>query len=282
METRVLHSVLVIGFATALGLASGVSGAERSDRPSDRGKEGSAERSRDRTDGSRFSDRSRKSQWERGKEELARALKPGEERDFYRKELSKLGYQITSVNQDKPDYLEYEVVKGDQTYEIQLDLDKSSRKATKVEISTNMWKADVTDQILKGRKPNKKESSGPGNARYSDRGRRSDWEKGRDELARGLKNGEERDFYRKELEKLGYQITSVNSEKPEYIEYEVVKGDQTYEIQIDMDKSGRKATKVDVAANVWMAQATERALESRRARSESGKKEAADKRRSAL
>jgi uncharacterized protein YmfQ (DUF2313 family) len=273
METRVLQTMLVVGIAATIGLPWAAYSAERSDRPSERGREGSAERPKEGTDGPRYSDRARKSQWEKGKDELVRALKPGQDRDFYRKELDKLGYQITSVNYDKPDYFEYEVVKGDQTYEIQMDLDKSSRKVTKVEVSSNMWQAETTDQILKGRKTNKKDVGGPGNARYSDRDRKSNWEKGRDELTRALKVGEDRDFYRKQLEKLGYQITAVNSDKADYVEYEVVKGDRSYEVQIAIDKNISKATKVDIDTNVWKATGTERALETKQAKSTPAKRE---------
>jgi uncharacterized protein YmfQ (DUF2313 family) len=265
--------MLVLGLVATLGLTSATYSAERSDRPSERGKEGPAERPRDGTDGPRYSDRARKGQWEKGKDELVRALKPGQDRDFYRKELEKLGYQITSINYDKPDYLEYEVVKGDQTYEIQMDLDKSSRKVTKVEVSSNMWQAKTTDEILKGRKADKKDVGGPANARYSDRDRKSNWDKGRDELAQALKVGEDRDFYRKQLEKLGYQITAVNSDKADYVEYEVVKGDRSYEVQIDIDKNSSKATKVDIDTNVWKAAGTERALETKQAKSTPAKRE---------
>jgi uncharacterized protein YmfQ (DUF2313 family) len=271
METRVLQSVLVLGLVAILGPTSNAYSGERSD--SERGKEGAVERPRDGKDGPRYSDRARKSQWEKGKDELARSLKPGQDRDFYRKELDKLGYQITSVNYDKPDYLEYEVVKGDQTYEIQLDLDKGGRRVTKVEVSSNMWQAETTDQILKGRKVSKKETGGSGNQRFSDRDRKGNWEKGKDELARALKVGQDRDFYRKELEKLGYQITAVNSDKGDYVEYEVVKGDRSYEVQIDIDKNTSKATKVEIDTNVWKAAGTERALETKQAKSNPAKRE---------
>jgi hypothetical protein len=60
-----------------------------------------------------------------------------------------MGWKITSVNYDKPDYAEYEIVKGDQTYEVQIDLDKNSHKATKVDVATNVWKADSTENALK-------------------------------------------------------------------------------------------------------------------------------------
>jgi hypothetical protein len=140
--------MLVLGLVATLGLTSATYSAERSDRPSERGKEGPAERPRDGTDGPRYSDRARKGQWEKGKDELVRALKPGQDRDFYRKQLEKLGYQITAVNSDKADYVEYEVVKGDRSYEVQIDIDKNSSKATKVDIDTNVWKAAGTERAL--------------------------------------------------------------------------------------------------------------------------------------
>jgi uncharacterized protein YmfQ (DUF2313 family) len=219
-----------------------------------------ADGSRQATDGSRYSERTRKDQWERGKQELTKALPAGEERDFYRKELEKLGYQITSVNHDKPDYMEYEVVKGSESYEIQVDLDKNGRKAAKVEVSSNMWANQTTDQVLKGKQANKKDVTRKDNTRFSDRDRKDSWEKGKETLAQALKRGEDRDFYRRQLEKLGYRITSVNSDKADYVEYEVVKGNNTYEVQVEIDKSSHKATKVDVDTNMWKAEGTERAL----------------------
>ena len=60
---------------------------------------------------------------------------------------------------------------------------------------------------------------------------------------------------------MGWKITSVNSDKPDYVEWEIVKGDQSYEVQLDFDKANHKVTKIDVATNMWQAEATERALE---------------------
>jgi hypothetical protein len=60
---------------------------------------------------------------------------------------------------------------------------------------------------------------------------------------------------------MGWKVTSVNYDKPDYVEYEIVKGNDTYEVQIDFDKNSGKATKVDVAPNMWAAEATNRALE---------------------
>jgi hypothetical protein len=80
-------------------------------------------------------------------DKLEQALKTGEEKDFYRR-LEKMGWKITSVNYDKPDYVEYEIVKGDDSYEVQIDFDKNSRKANKVDVALNAWKTDATKQAL--------------------------------------------------------------------------------------------------------------------------------------
>src|SRR2546425_350358 len=100
-------------------------------------------------DNSKYSDRDRMKSSKDDKEKLEQALKTGEGKDFYRRELEKMGWQITSVNYDKPDYVEYEIVKKDSTYEVQIDLDKNSHKAKKVDVTTNVWKTDATENALK-------------------------------------------------------------------------------------------------------------------------------------
>src|SRR4029450_2194008 len=99
-----------------------------------------------------YSDRDRTKELKDEKEKLEQTLKTGEEKPFYRRELEKMGWQITSVNYDKPDYLEYEIVKGDDSYEVQIDFDKNSNKATKVDVTTNVWKTDETERALKNKK----------------------------------------------------------------------------------------------------------------------------------
>jgi uncharacterized protein YmfQ (DUF2313 family) len=217
-------------------------------------------------DRTRYSDRDRMGSSKDEEDKLEKALKTGEEKDFYRRELEKMGWQITSVNYDKPDYVEYEIVKGDNSYEVQIDFDKNSRKASKVDVTTNAWKTDATENALRTKKKvdyPKKTTANP--ARYSDRERAKTSKDQEDKMEATLKTGEEKDFYRRQLEKMGWKITSVNYDKPDYVEYEIVKGDQTYEVQIDFDKNSRKATKVDVAANAWKADATKKALNQRQA-----------------
>ena len=212
-------------------------------------------------DHSKYSDRDHMKSSKNDKERLEQMLKTGEEKGFYRRELEKAGWSITSVNYDKPDYLEYEIVKGDQSYEVQIDLDKNSHKATKVDVATNAWKTDATEQALKNGKkveyPNRTTADA---SRYSDRDRTKSTKNQKDRLEQALKTGEEKPFYKRELDKMGWKITSVNYDKPDYAEYEIVKNDSTYEVQIDFDKTSHKATKVDVTTNAWKAEATENAL----------------------
>jgi uncharacterized protein YmfQ (DUF2313 family) len=221
-----------------------------------------AERVQKSEDGSRYSDRDRGKTSKNEEDRLEQALKTGEEKSFYRREIEKMGWKISAVNYDKPDYVEYEIVKGDDSYEVQIDFDKNSKKASKVDVATNVWRTDATENAIKNRD---KKVAYPGRTtdnpeRYSDRDRMKTSKNSADKLEQALKTGEEKSFYRRELEKMGWKITSVNHDKPDYVEYEIVKGDDSYEVQIDFDKNSKKASKVDVAMNAWKTDATKQAL----------------------
>jgi len=213
------------------------------------------------SDPSIYSERERAKSSKDETEKLEQALKTGEEKPFFRRELEKRGWQITAVNYDKPDYLEYEIVKGKSSYEVQIDFDKNSHKATKVDVTTNAWKADATERALReGKKVDFPNRTTANPSRFSDRDRMKSAKSEEEKLEKALKTGEEKDFYRRQLEKMGWKVTSVNYDKPDYVEYEIVKGDTTYEVQVDIDKNSHKATKVDVVTNVWKTDATEAAL----------------------
>ena len=207
-----------------------------------------------------FSDRDRMKSSEDEKKQLEQALKTGEEKDFYRRELEKLGWRIAAVNYNKPDYLEYEIVKGSSTYEVQVTFDKNSHKANKVDVAWNMWKADTTERALKGEKVDFPRGTTANPSRYSERDKMKSTKNEKTTLEQALKTGEEKDFYRRQLEKMGWKITSVNYDKSDYVEYEIVKGTSSYEVQLDFDKNSHKANKVDVTYNGWKAEATNKAL----------------------
>jgi len=214
------------------------------------------------SDQSRYSDRDMRKNYDDEEQKLEQSLKAGQDKNFYRRELEKMGYQITSVNYDKPDYAEYEIVKGNNSFEAQIDFDKNG-KATKVDIAPNLWRTDSTKAALRGKKVSAPKGAIANPDRYSDRDRRKAYVSEEEKLEKTLKTGETKQSYRSQLEKMGYKITSVNTDKPDYVEYEIVKGNDTYEVQIDFDKNSGKATKLDVTSNLWQADATDKALSQR-------------------
>ncbi|HEU4343047.1 MAG TPA: hypothetical protein VFU31_15950 [Candidatus Binatia bacterium] len=259
MKARIRVVTLLLG-AVTLSVPAYVA-AQGADRPRDKDR---LESPKDIGDSNRYSDRDRERSSRDEKKALEQALKTGESKDSYRRQLEKMGWQITSINYDKPDYVEYEIVKGNSTYEVQIDFDKNSNKAKQVDVSANAWKAEATQRALKGEKVEGSKKAAANGSRYSDRDRMKSARNEEQKLEQALKRGQDKDFYRRELEKMGWQITSVNYDKPDYVEYEIVKGNSSYEVQIDFDKDSRKATKVDVAVNAWKAEATERALDRRK------------------
>jgi len=205
-----------------------------------------------------YSDREQMKPWTNDKELLERELKLGQNKAFYVKALADRGFHITSINSEKPEAVEYEVVKGDRSYELQLDFDGAG-KATKLDVTTNLWRTDATKAALKGNKVPVATAYQRGNEAYSDRARMKTWSSEKDRLEQALAPGQDKAFYDQQLKKLGYQVTSVNDKEKDYVEYEVVKGSDTFEVQIDLE--GGKAKKVDVTTNAWQSDATERALD---------------------
>lgn len=205
------------------------------------------------------SDRERMNSWTGEKEKLEQMLKVGATPGDYRKILAAQGYTITAINKDTAEYVEYEVVKGDHSYEVQIDLDKKTSLGSKVDVDRNLWRADATKQATRNGKPvmaSKQLSNGDD---YSDRANSKDWDAQKEKLEQGLVAGKDLAFYTGELKKMGYQITSTNDKEKNYVELEVVKGRDSYEVQMDLDDAG-KAKKVDVTSNMWQSEATEKAL----------------------
>jgi len=204
-----------------------------------------------------YSDRAQMKAWSSGKEQLERELGVGQNKAFYVKALSDRGFHITSINTDKPTALEYEVVKGKETYEVQVDFDAAG-KSTKVDVTTNAWRSDATKAAMKGDKVPVATRYERGNESYSDRARMKTWSSEKDRLEKSLALGHDKDYYNQQLKSMGYQITSVNDSEKDYVEYEIVKGSDSFEVQIEF--AGGKAQDVDVTTNAWQSDATERAL----------------------
>ena len=204
--------------------------------------------------------RDRAAEFKNEKEQLEQKLQAATTRADYARLLEQNGYRISSINADKPDYLEYEIVKGDHSYEVQLDFKDNAPKATKVDVTTNMWRTDATKRMLAD--ANYK-SSGPmvagADDRYSERRYMKAWTDEKDQLEKALSGSMKTADIQAKLKQMGYRITSVNDKEADYAEYEIVKGDHSYEVQIDMDPKTQMTKKVDVTTNVWEADSTERA-----------------------
>lgn len=206
-----------------------------------------------------YSDRVRMKSWSSEKEMLESRLKTGASKADYMKAIADAGFTITAILTDKPDYLEYEVVKGTDSYEVQIDLDKNTHMGTKVDVDRNLWRADATKEALRSGKAVAATKALPAGHKYSDRAYSKNWASEKDKLEKALGTGKDVAAYKAELKKMGYQVTSTNDREKDYIEMEVVKGSNSYEVQIDLDDAG-KGKKVDVTSNMWQSDATDKAL----------------------
>lgn len=82
------------------------------------------------------------------------------------------------------------------------------------------------------------------------------------DLETALGTGQGPQYYWEALEAAGYQVTAVNYDTRDYVEYEIVRGDETFEVQIDLDEN-HLASEIAVVGNVWVANETADALERR-------------------
>ena len=199
-----------------------------------------------------------KKRWQMTSDELEKTLGVGHDKAYYRQQLEKLGYAITARNYDEPDYLEYEIVKNGDSYEVQVDF--ANGKSDEVDVTFNMWRADSTVAALRDKnyKYAYPAALTASSEKFSDRARAKLGAGEKDKLEKALGIGHDRNYYGPALEKLGWKITSVNDNDPNHLEYEIVKGDQSYEVMVDFDAGTKKATEVDVETNIWEAERTEK------------------------
>jgi hypothetical protein len=170
----------------------------------------------------------------------------------YRKKIEGMGYKVTSTNYNNEDYLEYELVKDDMTWEVQIDVDDATKKAEKVDVTMNTWKTDATERAL-GRTVASDDKPVYRNP-YSDRDRTS--------VSRLIKEleampvGQTKQFYKDELKKQGYEIGRINTDDKDELSLEAVKGANSVELNVAFNEENGKSTNVD-ADSIWFeSQAT--------------------------
>jgi len=196
------------------------------------------------------------------RDQLEQKLRAGMTRTDYQKILKDNGYRISAINEEKKDYVEYEVVKAGSSYEVQIDFENNATRATKVEVENNMWRADGTERMMKDERymptaPLVADTTG----RYSDRRNIQGWTTEKDRLQKALPMNLKAADYRSKIEGMGYKVTAVNDREKDYVEYEIVKGKNSYEVQIDLDTRTGMARKVDVTSNLWEVDATDKATD---------------------
>lgn len=206
------------------------------------------------------------SSWEQGQAELQQALTKGQEPGFFDPQLRALGYEITAVNYNDEDYLEYEVVKENQTYEVQIDIDEDTKKATEVEIDPNVWKTESTERALarnsrmaKATDADLNGQGAPYGYRYSDRDR-SRVEQMVKELET-LPIGQDKTFYKTELKNRGYEITKVNEDTKETLELEAVKNARSVAVEVTFNEETGQSTELDASELWWESDSTEKKRE---------------------
>jgi uncharacterized protein YmfQ (DUF2313 family) len=193
--------------------------------------------------------------WNQGQAELQKNLPPGMSADAYEKKLKDLGYQVTSTNYNNDDYLEYEIVKGDQTWEVQINVNKDTHKATSVDIASNTWKTDATKAALAHSTPATHDTASAShrqaalrNNQYSDRDRAST-----DQLVRELEAmpvGKDKQFYKDSLSQKGYDIARIDTDDTDELKLEAVKGGNSVKMDVDFDKQTGRSTSID-ASSLW-------------------------------
>ncbi len=181
--------------------------------------------------------------------QLAQELGTGKDRAHYRQTLENLGYHITSVNRDDPVYLEYEVIKAGDSYEVQVDF--KDGVSTFIEVVPNIWKAKATREALKDEnyRYTYPASVSPNAHEVSDRVRSKAWAEEKPAVEKELGIGHDRSYYQAVLQKMGYTITSVNADDTKDLEIEAVKGDTSYKVKVEFDPNTLKSTVVDVSPN---------------------------------
>lgn len=195
-------------------------------------------------------------------EALEKKLRAGKNRADYERILKSDGYRIAAINEDKKDYLEYEVVKGADSYEVQIDFKDGAAKASEIAVQPNMWRAEATERMLEDPKyQNTAPLVADTQGRYSDRRLMKRWTDEKDQLEKALPDNLKASEYRSKLEGMGYKVTAVNDKEKDHVEYEIVKGDNSYEVQIDLDPATGMGRDVEVASNWWEADATDRATD---------------------
>jgi hypothetical protein len=206
---------------------------------------------------------------------LQKYLPVGHTESFYRDRLADRGWRITAVNQDEPMYIEYEIVRGDLTAEVQMKLDRETdqtiqvavlenpilREATEIALAQNLRRAQLTEaegaatETIPWRDTAKEHqpsvSSGhsemthhrPAQWGMSSHADRTFSDRDRIRIEQVIEDvaslplGQRRGFYRSALEQQGYKILAVRRVPRNQVQYRAVKHQQPVLLTVMFDNN---------------------------------------------
>ncbi len=194
-----------------------------------------------------------------GKEALQQSLRTAKSRDDLRDMIEKAGFVISSINEDEGNEVEYEVVKGDQSYEVQAEFANRGGPVKEVDVTTNLWRADTTKQMMvDGQyRPTTPLVATPESRRFSDRNYKSTWSDEKQQIEQAMQPGMTIEDFQAKLVQMGYKVSSVNDRESDVVEFEIVRNDQSYEVEFARDPATKVGKSVDVSTNMWETERTE-------------------------
>ncbi|MGH7966096.1 MAG: hypothetical protein ACRERD_30465, partial [Candidatus Binatia bacterium] len=158
---------------------------------------------------------------------------------------------------------EYEIVKGDQSYEVRLDMAENLNRALSVDVSPNLWRTEAPERVLQW---NERRMAVEDTDYYGDRPERTavrDDELGDRDRKRihkmvhqleSLPIWRSRRFYRLALQQRGYQITGIDT-RGDRVQFEAVKNGRGVTVgvalNVDFDEDTGRSTDVNAVPLWW-------------------------------
>jgi hypothetical protein len=197
--------------------------------------------------------------WDRGAMQLARGLEQGHPRDYYPARTLALGFMVTSVNYDDSTYFEYEVVKGDESYEVQINIDPTTNRATDVNVENNLWQSDFTEWVLDNpRRAAQLSRDDPDYLMVIARSYRSS-DRDRSQLQQMVRNleqlpvGRTEQFYRNAITDRGYRILKRDIDDAGATQWHLSKKGRTVALTVYFDPDTAQSTGLRAYPLWWEA-----------------------------
>jgi len=253
LRLKVLFSFLIVLTLLVLSATVDADATDTNDRVE---KQSAAQDPRD------WRDAARNDQYMSTRDALETALNRVKKRDEYIPTLVEWGFTVTAVNEYSPTRVEYEVVQNDSSYEVIFDFGSAeATRAESVAVQPNIWRSGATRAAILNEDLN---LIVPGDAdttpQYRDEVHMKNFSSDRYLLISAMSNGMTLSEIHESLAALDFKITAINEDNPLAVEYEVVKGNNSFEVQLQFDEPGGVTTSAQVERNLWLADETERAL----------------------